>query len=362
MDIDRYIARNQQGWARLEQLTSQARRGIRSLAPAELEELVQLYQRVSSQLSYVRTFYHDPALTTRLTRIVAAANGVIYGKRARTVKVVRDFFMWTFPGAVYHVRRAILWSAVLFFVPAILIGVWLINDRAALDASGSRSERVTYVRDQFEQYYSENAHPVFFSKVTTNNIRVSFFIFGAGIVLPVVGPVLILLLNGAPLGIISAWMVSDGDFWRFLGFILPHGMLELSAIVIAGGAALSLGWAVIAPGDRPRSLALRDEGRRLVAIIIGLMLMFVSAGVIEGFITGSGLPVAVRVGVGALGWTAFVLYFVLRGRAAAQRGITGAWGELERIDAEEERTRLTHLAMHPQSPSAATPTVESAST
>src|SRR4051794_27230845 len=84
VDIDRYIARNQPGWARLEELTSGARRGIGSLAPDELEELVQLYQRVSSQLSYVRTYYQDPTLTTRLTRIVAAANGVIYGKRART--------------------------------------------------------------------------------------------------------------------------------------------------------------------------------------------------------------------------------------------------------------------------------------
>jgi uncharacterized membrane protein SpoIIM required for sporulation len=340
VDIDRYIARNQAGWSRLEALTTQARRGVGNLAPSELDELVQLYQRVSSQLSYVRTYYRDPALTARLTRIVASANGVVYGKRARTLRVVRDFFVWTFPGAVYHIRKAILWSAVLFFVPAILMGVWLTHDPIALDASASRSERVTYVRDQFEQYYSDRPHPVFFSQVTTNNIRVSFVIFGSGIVLPLIGPILILLMNGLPLGYISAWMVADGDFWRFLGFILPHGMLELSAVVIAGGASLALGWALVAPGDRPRSIALRDEGRRLVTVVLGLMAMFLAAGLIEGFITGSGFPTPMRVGVGALGWTVFFLYFFVRGRAAAARGVTGAWGELERISAEEERRAL----------------------
>jgi len=337
VDIDRYIAKNQPSWSRLEQLTAQARSGVAKLSPAELEELVQLYQRVSSQLSYVRTYYRDTSLTTRLTRIVAAANGVVYGKRARSLRVLRDFFLWTFPGAVYHIRRAILASAVIFFVPAILIGIWLVNDANALNASSTRSERVSYVRDAFEQYYSDDPHPVFFSKVTFNNIRVSFLIFAAGIVLPVVGPVLLLLMNGAPLGEISSWMVVEGDFWRFLGFILPHGMLELSAVVIAGGASLALGWAFLVPGDRLRSVALREEGRRLVTVVLGLMVMFLAAGVIEGFITGSGLPTPLRVGAGVLGWAAFVLYFVARGRAASQRGVTGGWGELERIEADESR-------------------------
>jgi uncharacterized membrane protein SpoIIM required for sporulation len=340
VDIDRYIARNQPGWDRLEQLTKQARHGISSLAPTELDELVQLYQRVSSQLSYARTYFRDPVLINRLTRIVAAANGVIYGKRARTARVLRDFFVWTFPGAVYHIRRAIFWSAALTFVPAILLGVWLTHSPQALDASGARAERQEVVQNQFEQYYSDQPHPVFFAEVTTNNIRVSFLIFAVGIVAPLLGPGLLLLYNGLNVGVIGAWMVSEGDGWRFFGFILPHGMLELSAVVISGGAALAIGWALFVPGDRSRSDALRDEGRRLVTVVMGLMVMFLAAGSIEGFITGSGLPVALRVGVGVAGWLVFILYFVVRGRAAAARGLTGGWGEIERVEADEERAAL----------------------
>src|SRR5262245_51738010 len=115
VDIDRYMARNEPGWTRLEHLTAEARRGVGRLSPAGLHELVQLYQRVSSQLSYVRTYYRDSPLTARLTRIVASANGVVYGKRARTFTAITDFFLWTFPGAVWKTRRAILWSAVVFF-------------------------------------------------------------------------------------------------------------------------------------------------------------------------------------------------------------------------------------------------------
>jgi uncharacterized membrane protein SpoIIM required for sporulation len=344
VDIDRYIARNQPGWDRLEQLTKAARQGIATLSPGELDELVQLYQRVSAQLSYARTYYRDPGLVTRLTRIVASANGVIYGKRARSLRVVRDFFVWTFPGAVWHIRKAIAWSAALTFVPAIIIGVWLTHSPQALDASASRADRQEYVHNQFEQYYSDQPHPVFFAEVTTNNIRVSFTIFAAGILLPLLAPAALLILNGALVGRAAAWMVTEGDGARFFGFILPHGMLELSAVIISGGAALALGWALFIPGDRPRSVALREQGRSLVTVLMGLMVMFIAAGTIEGFITGSGMPTGLRVGIGALGWLAFVLYFVVRGRAAAARGITGALGELERIEADEERAALRTAA------------------
>ncbi|MCX7620810.1 MAG: stage II sporulation protein M [Acidimicrobiales bacterium] len=327
MDIDRYIALNQASWDRLEDLTKRARRDLPGLTPGELEELVQLYQRASAQLSYVRTYYRDQPLIARLTRVVATANGVIYGKRPRTLRSLLDFFSLTFPGALYHYRRYMWISAALFFIPAILTWVWLAHDPTAIDLTASRAEREVYVNELFEQYYSNEPHPLFFVRVTVNNIQVSLLLFAAGIVVPVIGPTYVLLQNSFLLGSRGAWMTEAGQTDRFLGFILPHGMLELSAIVIAGGAALALGWSVIAPGDRRRTDALREEGRRLVVVILGLMTMFGTAGLIEGFITGSGLPPAPRVAIGALGWVAFMSYLAVQGRAAAAAGITGAWRE-----------------------------------
>lgn len=350
MDIDRYIARNQPSWDRLDDLTGRARRKVADLAPQELDELLALYQRTSAQLSYVRTAFREPALTARLTRLVASANGVIYGKRTRSLRTVADFFTVSFPAAVWHQRRQVMASALLFVVPAVLVGLWLVNDPVALDASGSPVERQIYVDDQFEQYYSDRPSAQFFTEVTTNNIRVGFLAFALGALLCLPGA-LIMVVNGVYLGIAASWMITEGDALRFWGLILPHGALEISAIVIAGAAGLALGWALVAPGDRTRADALAEEGRRAVVIVLGLMATFTAAGLIEGFVTGSGLPAGVRVGIGVVAWGVFVAYLVVYGRAAAAQGFTGALGERERppspvspeVFASSEATGRLHL-------------------
>jgi uncharacterized membrane protein SpoIIM required for sporulation len=329
MDIDRYIARNQAGWERLGSLTARARRRVGDLSPAELEELVQLYQRASAQLSYVRTYYRDPPLTARLTRLVADASGVVYGTRPRTLRTVGRFFTTTFPAAVWQTRRFVAVAAACFVLPALLVGLWLVNDPAALDASAGPAQRVEYVENQFEQYYSEQPSAQFFTAVTTNNIRVGFVAFALGALLALPGAA-VLAFNGLYLGQAAAWMTSEGDALRFWGLILPHGTLEISAIVIAGGAGLRLGWAVIAPGDRGRGQALAEEGRRAVTIVLGLMAVFVLAGILEGFVTGSGLPPVVRVVIGLVVAAAFWAYVVAKGRVATDAGFTGAPGEQDR--------------------------------
>jgi uncharacterized membrane protein SpoIIM required for sporulation len=329
VDIDGYIARNEAGWRRLDELTKRARRRVANLQPHELDELVQRYQQVSAQLSYARTAFHDPPLIARLTRLVAAASGVIYGKRARSWNGVARFFTRSFPAAVWYQRRAIAVAAVLFVVPAALTCIWLLNDRVALDASASPAERQHYVDEQFEQYYSEQPSVQFFTQVTTNNIRVAFMAFALGGLLCVPGA-LILFVNAVMLGQAAAWMISEGDAVRFWGLILPHGALEITSIVIAAGAGLAIGWAVIVPGDRSRSVAFMEEGRRAVVIVLGLVATFVGAGLIEGFVTGSGLPPTARVIIGIVVWATFMAYIWVFGRTAATQGYSGALGEIDR--------------------------------
>ena len=347
MDIDGYIARNETDWRRLDELTRRARRRVAALEPNELDELIQRYQQVSAQLSYVRTNFRDPTLTGRLTRLVASASGVIYGKRARSLHAVRTFFTISFPAAVWFQRRAVGVAAVLFIVPTVIVCVWLLNDRVALDASASPAQRQHYVDDQFEQYYSDQPSAQFFTQVTTNNIRVAFVAFALGSLLCVPGA-LILTVNAVGLGQAAAWMISEGDALRFFGLILPHGALEITSIVVAAGAGLAIGWALIAPGDRTRTQALTEEGRRAVVIVLGLMATFTVAGLIEGFVTGGGLPPLLRVALGLVVWTGFLSYIWVFGRAAAAAGYTGALGELERRPASEregmplDRAALPH--------------------
>ena len=135
MDIDRFLAVNRATWDRLADLTRAAQRGVGRLSGAELDELVSLYQRTSSHLSYAQTYFGDPGLVIRLSQLVGAAGAVIYGTRPRTVRGFGRFFTRTFPAAVWHVRRFVLVSLILTFVPAIGVGTWLAHSSRAVEAT-----------------------------------------------------------------------------------------------------------------------------------------------------------------------------------------------------------------------------------
>jgi uncharacterized membrane protein SpoIIM required for sporulation len=329
VDIDRFIARNTPVWDRLDHLVRVAGRGGRGLTPREIDELVALYQRVSSHLSHARTAYGDPALNGRLTRLVSQANGVLYGARPRTLGAVADFFVWRFPAAVWQSGRFIAASAALLLLPALAMGTWLANSDAALDASAPDAVREAYLHEDFEDYYSSQPASAFASQVTVNNIQVALTAFAGGILL-CLPTAYFMVFNGANVGAAGGLFADAGELGKFFGLILPHGLLELTAVIVAGAAGLRLGWAVIAPGDRTRGQAVGEEARRSVIIALGLVLAFVVAGLIEGFITGRGVPTPLRIGIGVAAWSVFVAWVVIQGPAATARGVTGALGELDR--------------------------------
>lgn len=327
MDVDRFVATNRPVWDRLDTLARRAGGG--RLAPAELDELVDLYQRVATHLSLARTAYREPALTASLTNLTARAGSVLYGSRPRTLRAVGDFFTTTFPAALWHLRRLAAVSAALLLLPAVAVGVWIAGSPAALEALGSEALREAYVQEDFEAYYSSEPAAQFATEVTVNNIQVAFTAFALGILL-CVPTVYVLVLNGGLLGQAGGLHAVYDVLPRFFGLILPHGLLELTAIIVAGATGLRLGWTVIDPGDRPRGAALAAEGRRAITVVIGLVVLFVVAGAVEGFITGSRLPTWARVGVGVLVEAVFLVYAVVLGRRAAAGGFSGQVGELDR--------------------------------
>ncbi len=326
MDIDRYMQRNDPAWRRLEQLSQRAARGVGRLDDDEVAELLALYQRVSAQLSHARTHYRDPELNARLSRLLGEARNVIYRRRGNPAAVVGRFLTETFPAAVWTSRRFVLAAFVCFFVPALGMGVWLANSPAALDAAVPPEVQELLAEEEFESYYSSDAAQNFAGSVTINNIQVAFLAFALGVV-PLVGPGWILAYNGLNVGVMAAVMHRAGEAEQFWGLILPHGLLEISAILVAGAAGFRLSWALVAPGDRTRSRALRDEGSRAVVIVLGLVMCFVVAGFVEGFVTPSGLPTALRIAVGAAVLAGFACYIVLLGSRAERKGLGGVLGE-----------------------------------
>jgi uncharacterized membrane protein SpoIIM required for sporulation len=296
------------------------------LPPAELEELVRLHLRTSSHLSTVRTVHRDPELAGHLSALVARSSAIVHGTRPRAWSVLARSVTRTFPAAVWHARRAIALSAALFVAAFAAVAVWLVVTPAAYEAAIPEEARQAYLEEDFEAYYSSEPATAFAARVFTNNAGVGALAFGTGIALGI-PTVLVLLLNGVNVGVAAGLFHAAGDAGRFWGLILPHGLLELTAVFIAGGAGLRLGWAVIAPGDRTRREALTDEGRRSVVIVIGLVAVFAIAGVLEAFVTPAPWPTWARVGTGALVWAAICGALVVAGRRAAAQGFTGALRE-----------------------------------
>lgn len=314
MDIDRFIVANEPTWQELERLTPTARRGHRLDADG-VDRFVQLYQLTSAHLAHVQGTYRDPALSLRLSRLVGTASTALYATDAGATRAVATFVTTTFPAAVWGLRRMALVAAMATFLPAIVIGVWIAHSDRALEASAPAAVREAYVQEDFEAYYSSAPAAQFATEVLLNNIQVSFLAFALGAAL-CIGALWVLALNGANLGVAAGLFHAVGEAPKFWGLILPHGLLELTAVVIAGAAGLRIGWSVIAPGDRTRARALAEDGRSAVNVVLGLVAVFAVAGLVEGFVTPSALPTGARVAIGVVVQLAFLTYVVTRGRAA----------------------------------------------
>ena len=305
MDIDAFVAEHQGAWWRLQQLTERARK-VTQVTPDELDELVHLYQGTGANLANARVEYAaDSALVNRLTLLVSDAHGVLYGQRDTELRRgISQFATVTFPAAIYALRKYILVAALLTFVPWAVFQIWLSISPKAFDVVAPAGASDQYINQDFEDYYSNQPSQNFATEVFFNNIRVGFLAFAAGVLLCVVTAAL-LAWNGANGGMAGGLFTHAGQADKFWGLILPHGLLELSAVVVAGAAGLRIGWAIIDPGDRPRFNALTDEARRSGSVLVGLVVAFLMAAIVEGFVTGRPWPTALRIGIGLGMFTLF---------------------------------------------------------
>jgi uncharacterized membrane protein SpoIIM required for sporulation len=234
------------------------------------------------------------------------------------------FFAAGFPAAVYRTRQWWIPTALLSVVVAALIGWWIGTHpevRAAI-AAPSELREMTRPGGQYEAYYSSHPATSFAAQVWTNNAQAAAICLAFGALLGI--PVLwVLFQNVLNLGIGIGLMDSAGRLDIFLGLILPHGLLELTAVFVAAGTGLRLGWTVIDPGPRTRRVALAAEGRAAIGMAIGLAAVLLVSGVIEGFVTPSGLPTWARISIGVVCELLFLAYVYVLGGRAVRAGETG---------------------------------------
>ncbi|MEU8787108.1 stage II sporulation protein M [Streptomyces sp. NPDC048637] len=320
MDLDVFVTAHSAEWDRLETLLRRKRR----LTGAEADELVALYQRTTTHLSLLLSSAPDPTLTSRLTSLVARARSAVTGARKASWRDTARFFTTAFPAAVYRLRQWWIPTAILSTAVAALIGWWIAAHPEVQAAIGAPEDLRAMTRPggQYETYYSSHPAASFAAQVWTNNAQAVALclVLGAFAGLPVLW---ILFQNMLNLGVGIGLMSSAGRLDTFLGLILPHGLLELTAVFVAAGIGLRLGWTLIDPGPRTRRTALAEEGRSALGVAIGLAAVLFISGALEGFVTPSGLPTWARIGIGIAAELAFLLYVYVLGGRAVRAGATG---------------------------------------
>ena len=328
MDIDAFVVKNAPKWNRLNRLARQRR-----LSVAEVDELLALHQATARDLSVVRTNLPDAEMVGRLSGTLALSRAALTAPRVARWAVVGDFFTAKLPAALYRARWWWGTTAIASLLLALVMGIWLVHDPSARNAllPPADVQQLTKPGGEFETYYRSAPARDFAFKVWTNNFFISWETLFSGVLLAI--PVVpILFANSANIAVDAAYMVSAGRGETFFELILPHGMLELTSVFIAAGVGLKLGWTLIAPGARSRVMALQQEGRIGGVIAIGVMLTLACSGVIEAFVTPSGLPTWARIGIGAVAEAAFLSYVFVLGRRAFLRGETGDLGADDRVD------------------------------
>lgn len=311
MDVDAYSARNRHLWTRLDTLSRK-----RTLTGPETDELVLLYRRTSQQLARLQTHSPEPELVAGLSAVIARARGRIVGSAPNTWTEIVRFVTHGFPGAVYRALGWWLAVAVVFLGVSAGFATWIANDPSARKTLGLQGNTgvLTAPGGAFETYYTEHSNDAFAALVWTNNAWVSALALFLGVLIV---PVLYLLfMNALNIGITAGLMAEAGRLDSFFGFLLPHGILELTAIFIAGGAGLKLGWTLIDPGRLSRAEAVARQGRVTAAIALGLVPTLLVAGLLEGFVTPSTLPTPTRIAIGFAAEAAFLAYIFIAGSRA----------------------------------------------
>nr|WP_244954137.1 stage II sporulation protein M [Spelaeicoccus albus] len=314
--MDAYVIAKNGSWRRLEELA-----GRRKLSGREADEMMGLYEAASTDLSIIRSIAPNSPQSARLSGIIGRARTRFTGVQGGAFAGIGRFFVSSFPVTVYRLRWTTLWIAVAFVALVWAVGAWVASDPSVQNALGSPDTLRALARHDFVDYYSNNPAGAFALGVWSNNAWLAAQVIALGITgffVPYS-----LLQNAVNVGINAGVLFSYGYGGTFFAYILPHGIPEMTCVFIASAAGLKIFWAWVAPGPRSRAAALAQEGRSLITAALGLALVLALSGLVEAFVTPSGLPAVVKIGIGVVFFCALWTYVLVLGRRAAAAGETG---------------------------------------
>ena len=285
----RWLEKRKTYWARLEQLVDRSKRGgISALDHRELQELGLLYRQTASDLATAREDVTSNQLAFYLNRLLGRAHNLIYMGHKQKISGLVRFYTQTYPQVFRETFRQTFLAFLIFFVAAVATWAVTIHEPTFAHRLLGRQMMDTIEKREMWTQSIVTIKPLAASSIMTNNLSVSFTTFALGITAGI-GTVWMMVVNGMLLGVIGAATWQAGMAPQLWSFVAPHGVLELPAIFIAGGAGLEIARGMLFPGLLPRRESLARAGGRAARLVLGIVPMLVVAGIIEGFVSPSGI-------------------------------------------------------------------------
>jgi uncharacterized membrane protein SpoIIM required for sporulation len=311
--IDRFVEDRRARWSRLGNLISEANGRVERLKADDVLELGRLYRSATSDLAVARRDFPLDAATERLNDLVAAAHALVYSEAPTSGRRLRKLVLGELPASVRANARFILVSFAVFAIPlAATFGIGLLLPDIASTALPAETRQHLAERRLWTDIPA-GYRPLVGPLIIVNNVRVAVAAFAGGLT---AGALTLYLLvgNGALLGTVFAVVQAYGLTSGLLTFTAAHGPLELSCIVLSGGAGLRLAWAILRPGDLSRRDALRLAGAQAVRIMLLVVPVLGVAGLIEAFVSPSDAPIVVKIVVGLIAASLLWGYILFVGR------------------------------------------------
>lgn len=318
MDIQRLLQRYRKVWQELDGLLAQFEKEPRSIEAFHIRRLTRLYKQCSAHLAMLQSRYPEDSLTAYVNGLAARAHHMVYKYEHHSGSQLTGFM----GGYFIRLVRSRKWFTIAAF--ALLLAGFIAGFAAVLaDADNARyvlpagmAERVDPSRTG--EGLQGESHAVISAQIMTNNIRVAVLAFAAGITFGV-GTVYLMVYNGLLIGGLAAIYWQAGETYLFWAYILPHGIIELTAIFIAGGAGLFMGYKMWVPGQYPWRLQLLKSAKESVQLLLGTIPLFVVAAAIEGYITPSSLSLSGKYAVAIFTLGLVAVYVLLGHKLTGQK-------------------------------------------
>ncbi len=306
---EKFIKKYSDSWQKLETLALTInKKGIKKLTSPEVKSFLALFRQCSHHLAYARTHYPDSNTVDYLNNLLGKCHSYLYAVKKVSPRSLLDYILLDFPQLLKDYKTYIFLSTA-FFALGILISLIMVlynPENALLFLPENMVETIK----NGQAGGGEWNYPLMSSYIMVNNISVSLRAFVFGITLGL-GTIYVLFLNGAMLGGLTALIYIYGDPINYWSLILPHGVIELTAIFISGAAGLIIAKNILLPGEYTRKDAIIAGSKKAISLVIGVMLMLVIAGIIEGFFTPLNINSGLKLLFAAMTAIILAIYFSL---------------------------------------------------